>query len=85
MSGLSHIVKIGNILPEEKNITCQVPQCSILGPILFLLYINDTKFFFLFADDTITFLINKKVAEIEKTYNEELKYVSKQLKQTKSP
>ena len=82
---MSHIVKIGNILPEEKNITYQVPQCSILGPILFLLYINDTKNFFLFADDTITFLINKKVEEIEKTYNEELKYVSKQLKQTKSP
>ena len=82
---MSHIVKIGNILPEEKNITWQVPQCNILGPILFLLYFNDTKFFFLFADDTITFLINKKVEEIEKTYNEELKYVSKQLKQTKSP
>ena len=71
------VVKVGNILSEQKFITCGVPQGSILDPILFLLYINDIKNskmlnFFLFVDDTSTLLINKKVGKTEKIYTEEL-------------
>ena len=46
------------------------------------IYINDMKHsskvfnFFLFADDISTLLMNKKVEEIEKIYNEELRHVS---------
>ena len=55
----------------------------------FLLYINNIKNsskilkFFLFADDTSTLLTNKKVEEIEKTYNEELRHVSEWLNANK--
>ena len=75
------IVKIGDTLSDKMQIVCGVPQGSILGPILFLLYINDIKNSskilkcFLYADDTSTLLISKSIQELESIYNKELSYV----------
>ena len=80
------IVKIGDTLSDKMQIVRGVPQGSILGPILFLLYINDIKNsskilkFFLYADDTSTFLISKSIQELESIYNKELSYVTDWLK-----
>ena len=65
------IVKVNGKLSNKEMITCGVPQGSILGPILFLLYINDIKSsskilnFFLFGDDTSTYLSGKNLNKIQ--------------------
>ena len=63
---------------ELKNIKCGVPQGSILGPVLFILYINDmcevSKLLniILFADDSSIFYSTRNIVDIACTINNEL-------------
>ena len=68
------IVHINNSFSEPGNLPCGVPQGSIIGPLLFLLYINDmpqavTCDLLLYADDTGLVFQHKNVIEIETVLN----------------
>ena len=57
LNGRKQFTSIRGVDSSLKEISCGVPQGSILGPILFLILINDlpkasTFFTILFADDT---------------------------------
>ena len=67
-------VHIKNTFSEPGNLLCGVPQGSILGPLLFLLYINDMPQavdceLLLYADDTCLIFQHKDITEIESALN----------------
>ena len=73
---VQHVDIDGNI-SSPKNINISVLQGSILGPILFLCYINDLPnetelLTFLFADDTSGLIIGKNLQELVQKMNCEI-------------
>ena len=65
LTGRTQFVTYNGVSSSPQTIKCGVPQGSILGPLLFLIYINDlantckTALPILFADDTNIFTTGK--------------------------
>ena len=78
LSNRKQYVHLNEHASELCNISCGVPQGSLLGPLLFILYINDfckssnSLSFILFADDTNLFFSHKNPNVLVDKINAEL-------------
>ena len=85
LSNRSQKCHINGFLSSEKTIRCGVPQGSILGPLFFLLYINDLPQCLsktkppLFADDTNLTASGVSVTDLKAAVNSDLENLRKWL------
>ena len=77
LSNRSQYIDIKGTLSDRGEVTCGIPQGSILGPLLFLIYVNDMESavdcdLLLYADDSALLIRGKNIIDIEQKLSEEL-------------
>ena len=86
LTGRVQYVTYNRVQSSPKLITCGVPQGSILGLLLFLIYINDlpnvcdNTMPFLFADDTNLFISGENSQKLYEAANNDLNAIAEWLK-----
>lgn len=81
LSDRKQYVSVNGANSSYLSISCGVPQGSVLGPLLFLRYINDLPLsssklsFYLFADDSNIYYEVESVDQLQNVVNNELKKV----------
>ena len=85
LSNRFNIVKYQNCTSDRRPVTAVVPQGSVLGPLLFIIFMNDICFFgikstiSLFADDTEISFASKSITELVSVVSADLIIIEKWL------
>ena len=79
---------VNGMCSDMRLVTCEVPQASTLGPLLFLLYINDlpenTNFAVkLYADDTVLIMKHNNAVKLQENVNSAIKHIEKWMEANK--
>ena len=89
ISNRLQFVSVNGCNSQMKNMEYGVPQGSLLGPLLFIIYINDfyrssqALSFILFADDSTLFFSHPDPIILLRTVNDELKHVTQWIRANK--
>jgi len=89
LTNRQQIACINGNLSEPKTTVTGVPQGSILGPLLFILYVNDIGICFehsivnLYADDTLFYFANPNIDVVSLALSNDLLHVANWLKANK--
>ena len=84
LSSRQQLVDVSGTHSASAPVTCGVPQGSILGPLLFLIYVNDMSAvvknkLLLYADDSGILVSGKNKSDVEMSLKEDLHLVSQWL------
>merc|ERR1712198_275199 len=89
LNGRKQYVSLNDHNSTLKDINCGVPQGSLLGPLLFIVYINDfcrssnVLSFILFADDSNVFFSHDNPNTLVNTVNNELEKLTEWIRANK--
>ena len=81
-SGRKQRVKVNGVFSDWLPVYCGVPQGSLLGPLLFNVFINDLNFSVqlsslrLYADDTSAYASNTYISALELSLNKDVENLS---------